>query len=169
MQAEHAGDPSTFHLPPTFMKGITTVHYGLYKDEASGQNHDQGRIFKDWYIMRMPETYLLRAEAHFRNGDLQKAADDINVVRGRAHATPVTASDVNLDLILDERARELFMEEIRLSTLARMGKLVEYLMKYNQRIIGQGWQIESYKNKFPIPQSEIEANKGAVLEQNPGY
>jgi hypothetical protein len=169
MQAEHVGDPFTFHLPPTFMKGITTVHYGLYQDPTSGQNNDQGRIFKDWYIMRMPETYLLRAEAHFHNGDLQKAADDVNVVRGRAHATPVTASDVNLDLILDERARELFMEEFRLNTLTRMGKLVEYLMKYNQRVIGQGWQIEAYKNKFPIPQSEIEANKEAVLEQNPGY
>jgi hypothetical protein len=167
--AEHVGDPSTFEIPPTFMKGITTVHYGLYKDDISGQNQDQGRIFKDWYIMRMAETYLLRAEAHFRNGDSQRAADDINVVRGRAKATPVSASDVSLDLILDERARELFMEEFRLSTLTRMGKLVEYLMKYNQRVVGQGWQIESYKNKFPIPQSEIEANKEAVLEQNPGY
>jgi hypothetical protein len=42
-------------------------------------------------------------------------------------------------------------------------------MKYNLRVIGQGWQIEAYKNIFPIPQSEIEANKEAVLEQNPGY
>lgn len=169
IQVEHVGDPSTFHLPPTFMKGITAVHYGLYQDPSSGQNQDQGRIFKDWYIMRMPETYLLRAEAYFRNGDLQKAADDINVVRGRAHATPVTAADVNIDMILDERARELFMEEFRLNTLTRTGKLVEYLMKYNQRVLSQGWQIEAYKNKFPIPQSEIEANKEAVLEQNPGY
>jgi hypothetical protein len=169
---ESMGDPSDYiaKTTPMFMKGTTTVHYGLYVDDASKQNQDQGRIFKDWYIMRMPETYLLRAEAYLRAGDLQKAADDINVIRRRAKCQAmVAAGDVNLDLILDERARELYMEEFRLSTLMRTGKLVEYLMKYNRALIERGYQLPDYKNKFPIPQSEIEANKGAVLEQNPGY
>ena len=58
-------------------------------------------------------------------GDLAAAAADINVVRTRANATPVVAGDVNMDLILDERARELYMEEFRLSTLMRTGKLIE--------------------------------------------
>jgi hypothetical protein len=50
-----------------------------------------------------------------------------------------------------------------------MGKLVEYLNKYNGTIKQKGYTIADYKNKMPIPRSEIEANKGAVLEQNQGY
>src|SRR3546814_18074008 len=75
------------------------------------------------------------AEAYFRMGEAQKAADDINALRNRAHATPVSAGDVGLDLILDERARELHMEDFRISTLLRMEKLSEYLMKYNPVVI----------------------------------
>ena len=156
-------------VPPSFKKGVSAVHYGLSWDAYSQQNHDNGQCFKDWYIMRLPETYLLRAEAYLRNGELQNAANDINVVRGRAKATPVTASDVDIDLILDERARELYFEEFRYNTLMRMGKLVERLHKYNENIIWRNYRIEDYKNLFPIPQSEIEANKGGGLTQNPGY
>jgi hypothetical protein len=119
--------------------------------------------------MRLAETYLLRAEAYLLKSDKQKAADDINVIRNRAKATPVIAGDVTIDLILDERARELYGEEFRVSTLMRMGKLVEYLNKYNGTIKQKGYTIADYKNKMPIPRSEIEANKGAVLEQNQGY
>lgn len=171
MEPEHMGDKSTYEklTRPSFKKGVSAVHYGLYQDPASGQNQDQGRIFKDWYIMRLAETYLLRAEAYMLSGNVQKAADDINVVRGRAKATPVTAADVNIDLILDERARELYMEEFRTNTLMRTGKLVEYLMKYNDAVILRGYQLPAFKNKFPIPQSEIEANKEAILYQNEGY
>ena len=119
--------------------------------------------------MRLPETYLLRAEAKLAKGDLAGAASDINVVRNRAQATPVDASDVSIDLILDERARELFGEEFRLNTLMRLGKLNEYLMKYNQWVRDNGVVLDTHINKFPIPNSEIEANKGAKLAQNPGY
>jgi hypothetical protein len=97
------------------------------------------------------------------------AAADINKVRERAQATPVEPSDVDLDLILDERARELFMEEKRMVTLLRMGKLKEYLTKYNSVVLTNGYVLEDKLNLMPIPNSEIEANKEAVLEQNPGY
>lgn len=171
IELEHMGDKSTYGklTRPSFKKGISAVHYGLYQDPSSGQNQDQGRIFKDWYIMRLAETYLLRAEAYMLSGNNQKAADDINAVRARAKATPVTAAEVTIDLILDERARELYMEEFRTNTLMRTGKLVEYLMKYNDAVKVRGYKLEAYKNKFPIPQSEIEANKGAILQQNNGY
>src|SRR5678816_2372955 len=100
--------------------------------------HDNGRTYKDWYIMRLAETYLLKAEANMLKGDLAAAAADINVVRARANATPVGAGDVSMDLILDERARELYGEEFRLSTLMRTGKLVEYLNKYNGYLLDNG-------------------------------
>ena len=116
---------------PQFKKSCSAIHYGKFKDATSGQTHDNGRSYKDWYIMRLAETYLLRAEANMLKGDMIGAAADINAVRNRAHATPVVAGDVTMDLILDERARELYMEEFRISTLMRTGKLLEYILKYN--------------------------------------
>jgi hypothetical protein len=74
----------------------------------------------DWYIFRLAETYLLRAEAYFWKGELQKAADDINVVRRRAKARDVAAAEVNMRMILDERARELYHEEPRKTELTRI-------------------------------------------------
>lgn len=156
-------------LTPQYKKFVSAVHYHQFQDAASKQWHDNGRTYKDWYLMRLAETYLLRAEAYLLKGDKQKAADDINVIRNRAKATPVTAGEVTIDLILDERARELYGEEFRANTLMRMGKLVEYLNKYNGAVKSKGQTIADHKNKLPIPRSEIEANKGAVLEQNPGY
>ena len=102
-------------------------------------------------------------------GDNAAAAADINIVRGRALATPVAAGDVNMDLILDERARELYGEEFRLSTLMRTGKLVEYLNKYNGYLLDNGKTAPSKVRLLPIPRREIVANTGAVLEQNPDY
>ena len=125
-----------------------------------------GPTFRDMYMIRLPETYFLRAEAYLLKGDAAKAADDLNVVRNRAKAAPVTPGEVTLDYILDERARELIFEEDRRVTLQRMGKLVERVRKYNPL---NKANIRDHHALFPIPFSEIEANKDAKLEQNPGY
>ena len=74
----------------------------------------------DWYVYRVAETYLLRAEAYFWKGNLGAAADDINVVRRRAEADEITAADVDIAYILDERARELYYEEGRKTELTRI-------------------------------------------------
>ncbi|MCI1731094.1 MAG: RagB/SusD family nutrient uptake outer membrane protein [Prevotella sp.] len=71
------------------------------------------------YLFRLAETYLIRAEARFYQGNVTGAADDVNVVRKRANAkhlfTTVTIGD-----ILDERARELYMEEWRQPEMTRV-------------------------------------------------
>lgn len=73
----------------------------------------------DWYIYRLAETYLLRAEAKFYMGDAKGAADDVNEVRKRAKCehlyTTVTIGD-----IMNERARELYLEELRQVELSRV-------------------------------------------------
>ena len=74
----------------------------------------------DWYIFRIAETYLLRAEAYFWKGDLANAAADLNRVRARANAPALTAANINIGTILDERARELFYEEPRKTELTRI-------------------------------------------------
>lgn len=131
-------------------------------------NPTSGRINKDVYVYRLAETYLLRAEAYHRNGNNQSAADDINVIRSRANASPINANEVNLDLILDERARELMYEEPRRRTLIRMGKLVERVRKYGL-LNGTRETIQDYHNLWPIPQQVIDANFATEIEQNPGY
>lgn len=139
----------------------------LYKDRELGLLTDAaGGTYADQYLLRLAETYLLRAEAYLRDNQPDKAAADINVVRQRANASPVAAADVTLDYILDERARELCFEERRKLTLYRTGTYVERTRRLNE---WQGSQIEDRMALYPIPYSFIEANTGAVIEQNPGY
>ena len=118
------------------------------------------------YMARLAETYLLRAEAYLGKGNAQKAADDINVLRARAQTTPATAAEMNIDYILDERLRELYLEEFRTATLTRLGKLYDRDKRYNPK---SGLAIEEHHNLWPIPATEITQNTGATMEQNPGY
>lgn len=128
--------------------------------------NNSNETFTDDYIFRLAETYLLRAEAYVGKGDPNNAALDINVVRARVNAAPVDPGDVDIDYILDERARELCWEELRLLTLMRMGKLVERVRKYNHLTQDN---ILDHQNLWPIPAREIETNTEAELTQNPGY
>jgi hypothetical protein len=133
-----------------------------------GDGDYKGRTRKDVYVMRLAETYLLRAEAYLRKDEKANAAADINVVRARAGAAAVTADEVTLDYILDERARELMTEETRTRTLIRMGKLVERVRIYDPDPVSRE-TVEDHNQFWPIPQSAIDANTGAVLKQNDGY
>lgn len=171
MTVDNLGTQSEiYHVnQPTLMKLVTAIHHGFSTDPTSGEKHDNGNVLKDWYIMRLAETYLLRAEANLMLNKNDEAAKDINAVRVRANATPVTAADVTIDLILDERARELCMEEFRINTLMRLNKLTEYLMKYNTKVVQEGYKLGNHLNKLPIPNAEIEANKEGGLKQNEGY
>lgn len=125
-----------------------------------------GGTYIDQYMMRLAETYLLRAEAYLGLNQQALAADDINMVRRRAGASDVTPGNVNIDYILDERLRELGIEEKRMLTLMRLGKWVERTRKCNPFY---GAHMQDHFNLWPIPVAEIERNNKAVLEQNPGY
>jgi hypothetical protein len=141
------------------------------------QGLDEGEIrsnlFRDEYMIRLPETILLRAEAKQRSGDKAGAAADINILRGRAQcAYLVTAADIDdqFNLILDERARELVYEECRWNTLLRMGGTiaVDRIRKYAFWPETVATLTFNY-NLWPIPQTTIDTNKDYKLEQNPGW
>ena len=134
-------------------------------------NTGANKTFRDHAYMRLAETFLLRAEAYLGKGDKTNAANDINTVRARANAKQITSSIVDIDFILDERARELNFEELRIYTLMRLNKLAERVKKYDPMYNGvmANNGVEAYHNLWPIPQSEIERNTEAVLAQNPGY
>lgn len=71
------------------------------------------------YIYRLAETYLLRAEARLYQGKAGLAAEDVNEVRRRANAKDMYTT-VNIGDIMNERARELYMEEYRKAELTRV-------------------------------------------------
>ncbi len=127
---------------------------------------------RDWFVMRLADALLLRAEARFkRNNNTAGAAADINVVRTRAAkpgkqaAMQITAGDVTIDRILLERAFEMDAEQCRWFDLTRTGKLVEYVKAYNP--LGAG-NIQAFHNHRPIPQAQIDRTVGGY-EQNCGY
>lgn len=85
------------------------------------------------YIYRSAEVYLLIAEAYYWKNMPEKVAENLNVVRVRAGADPLTTADISIGSVVDERARELYYEEnrhVELSrisyTFAKTGKLCEY-------------------------------------------
>lgn len=127
-------------------------------------------MIKDFILMRLGETYLLLAEAQVAQGKTAEAATTINVLRTRANAAQVSAAEMTKDFILDERARELIGEENRRMTLMRTGTLVERTLRLNANDASKPITGLTTKNLLlPIPLSEIQLNKDAVLTQNPGY
>jgi hypothetical protein len=148
-----------FNHPAGLYAGNNATYPLLLKSGA-------GATYQDQYLVRLAETYLLRAEAHLLSGNKEGAAADVNVVRARSKAKAATSSQMDIDYILDERIREFGFEEKRMLTLMRMGKWADRVKKCNPYYASQ--VLDKY-NIWPIPQSEIDRNKGAVLEQNPGY
>ena len=152
------------YIFPYFMKFADPLNHFTNPDRSgNGYNH------KDWYALRLAETYLLRAEAYVNLNQKDKAADDINAVRIRSNAKPIAAADATIDFVLDERARELWGEEQRQITLRRTGKFVERIRKYNNNPIYPGLNIANHHVLLPIPQTQIDLNIGAEFPQNPGY
>lgn len=99
-------------------------YYKLYSEHPN-QNKVNGYTGSDydggptgWYIFRLAETYLLRAEAYYWKGEYAKATEDVNKIRKRAKCTRLY-DVVDLDDIYDERARELTYEEMRHVELVR--------------------------------------------------
>lgn len=159
-----------FRKKVEYYKGMDTLsHIYAMPRKVEGEalaGATSGKTYKEFYQMRLAETHLLRAEAYLRKGDKANALKDINIVRSRAKSKPATLDQLSIDYILDERARELLVEEPRRRTLTRMGKLVERVKKYNFRSAAS---IQPYHELFPIPQKAIDANINAKLEQNTGY
>ena len=161
-QIPYAGGDTLFKIAPN-----TTKWYDFIANNTDGTFGFA--MCKDFIIMRLGETYLLQAEAQFKQGKLTEAANSINAIRARANATSVTAAQINLDFILDERARELLAEENRRMTLMRTGTLVTRTLAHNTQTINPVVGLTSKNLLLPIPKSEIDLNKDANLEQNTGY
>lgn len=138
-------------------------------------------------IFKLGETYLLAAEASFQgniNGGASEAARLINIIRRRAAYRPELSStelatreanmeidpgDIDLDFILDERARELCGEGSRWVDLALRGEdvFLSRISLNNEAAVG----VATHHRWRPIPQQHLDRlsvpDPGAY--QNPGY
>lgn len=155
-------------------KGVRQYFVSMYKFQdptrATGWEKESKR---DAFVLRISEMYLIIAEAEMKKGNLDIAKDYMNIVRekraiaGKQAQMRVTAADMNIDFVLDERAREFAGEQLRWFDLKRTGKLVERVRKYNPDAAPN---IKDYHVVRPFPQSELDAitNK-SEFKQNNGY
>lgn len=131
---------------------------------------------RDFIVSRLGETYLIAAEAYLKAGVPTTALARLNEVRkraggGTAGVIPV-ATTININTILDERARELLGEYHRWFDLKRTGTLVERTVLYNPKITnsavfnGLNGQLKILR---PIPQSVLDLNRSSNFKQNPAY
>ncbi|SEK41021.1 Starch-binding associating with outer membrane [Chitinophaga rupis] len=123
-------------------------------------------------VYRLADTYLIAAEAAIMDGRPADAVPFVNAVRRRAayptgnpSAMEITAADLSIDFILDERARELCGELTRWQDLVRTGQLLKRLRLHNTD--AQKNVQEKHKLR-PIPQAQIDATTtGTPYPQNP--
>jgi len=120
---------------------------------------------RDIYLARLAETNLIAAEACIHLNRMGDAATYINIVRSRANATPASASEMSIDYLLNERARELAGEYHRWADLTRTGKLAEYVEAHNPDIPAGRITKKFYLR--PIPLAAMELNN--ALTQNPDW
>lgn len=168
-------------IGPEWWNGLNQTNYPALRKFDRLRN-SQVQYTHDIYLARLGETYLIAAEAYFQAGNAAEAAERINEVRRRAAAEGhendmlITAGDVNIDFILDERARELAGEGHRWLDLKRTGTLMSRTKQYNPEIKGI---VESGTDPFegangqfkilrPIPLSAIALDEGDY-PQNPAY
>lgn len=148
-----------------FLNGFSIVKW---QNRRSDNSEVSDRQFSDTDIplFRLAEAYLTRAEALFRLGNVSDALNDINVLRTRAHATPMTKLDERD--IIDEWCREFYMEGRRRSDLVRFNLFTtsRYLWDFKGGI-ANGTGVDSKYNVYPIPDNDIAGNPN--MKQNPGY
>ncbi|SEJ11012.1 Starch-binding associating with outer membrane [Dyadobacter sp. SG02] len=121
-------------------------------------------------IFRLPDVYLIAAEAEARlNGATTAAYDFINPVRKRAGLANLKTGltkDAFVEAVLQERAWEFFAEGDRWYDLTRTGKFLTVIPKAVNDVYPT--RNVAAKNKyFPIPLDEINSN--TKLEQNPDW
>lgn len=130
--------------------------------------------WRDAFVIRLAEMYLVAAEAQHKLGNNAMAAEYMNTLRERAAypgseaAMMITPEDIDIDFILDERGRELAGEQLRWFDLKRTDKLGERINQYSP-LVAQFFQ--SHHVLRPIPQSFLDAieNPDEFGGQNPGY
>ena len=134
--------------------------------------------FADVPVIRYAEMPLIAAEAQIGMGNQAEAAKIINSeIRNARVVKPghslseaqVSANQMTVEWILEERARELCGEWLRWFDLKRTGKLVSYIRQHNPAWDGND-VVDEHNNLWPIPNTFLDKLQNAEeFGQNPGY
>lgn len=171
---------STINNVGDYQQGIHVKKFRNIRSDGGPVSDAQGNFADiDFPVFRLPEMYLIYAEAFLRGGggaDATTALDYLNKIRFRAYGDSygtgnvgkLTATDLTLQTILDERGRELYWEGHRRTDLIRYGLLTTgtYLWPWKGGV-SSGTSVDAKYNIFPIPATVRTANSN--LEQNTGY
>lgn len=137
---------------------------------------------QNFYIFRLADILLLKAEALSRTGDLDGAMALVNQIRTRVslpNVAAATSEDDAINKILQERFVELAFEGHRWYDLKRTGKTIEILSKQTYPVYDPVTQLSTetpmeYLGNltitdlvWPIPQDVLDNNPN--LSQNAGY
>ena len=145
--------------------------WNLTRQELTPFNHG---VFNH-PVIRIAEMYLIKSEAEMMLGNTEEAVETMNILRrarafeGQEDAMEITADQLDIDFILDERARELTHEQQRKFDLIRTGKIAERIQRYNPE--ATGFDVNRH-TLLPIPQDQLDAmtpESAAAFGQNPGY
>jgi len=123
-------------------------------------------------VIRLSEIYLIAAEAALAT-DPAKAALYLNNIRKRSpNLAPATDATVSIDMILEERSKELLAEGHRFFDMIRLNKTITFndelggiTVPHREKSIDRKFN----KTRLPISQAEINANPGLKAQQNQGY
>ena len=156
-------------------------------DDPNSDYTNQSNDYRDIVVFHVSDMYLVAAEAYLMAGQTAQALDKINAVRARAGLSPLASFSAyqpeyatsgnfqirDIDLVLDERARELYAEGHRWIDLRRTKQLVRYNVEFSEYVSSASQMANNageYKWLRPIPANEISANTGITsADQNPGY
>lgn len=156
-------ESSTSHL------GASYKYSGSTELEGDGKSTSTAVNIK---VIRLSEIYLIAAEAAYHI-DKDLAATYLNEIRKRSpNLAPATGATITIDMILDERSKELFTEGQRFFDMLRLNLPITFndefggiTVSHRPKTIDRTFE----KVILPIPQDEINANPGLEAQQNPGY
>jgi starch-binding outer membrane protein, SusD/RagB family len=156
-------------VPSKYDEALFPTLQKFFDTKRSDRTEPRGS--RDYFVWRLADIYLMRAEANLQSGKRAEALADINIVRERAafpgkkDAMKITDAQLTFDFLVDERARELAGEQTRWLDLKRWGLLVERVKKHNP----QAQAVASKHYLRPIPQTQIDRTAGGTFTQNDGY
>jgi hypothetical protein len=138
----------------------------LTDDGQKASNTAADGVNTDFPMFRLADVYLMFAEAVVRGrqgATLSDALNYVNLLRKRAYGDDsgnLSESELTLDFILDERARELYWECTRRTDLIRFGKFTAGGSDVWQWKGGvkDGAGTDAKYNIYPIPYAELSAN-----------
>lgn len=175
LKTEMTASPEINSISSYVDNGTPVVKFYNRKKDGSLPPGGTNIVYVDFPLFRLAEIYLNYAESVLRDpssGSKDKALELVNKLRSRAYTdqskAPVSAGQLTLDFILDEKGREFFFEAQRRTDLIRHGKFTggSYIWDWKGGI-KVGKSVSDHYAIFPIPTDDLSSNEN--LKQNPGY